>query len=323
MSLQNGRTDSIKRYLLGELSQHEQEEVEQLLMSDDELYQELLFAEDELIDDYIFDKLPEEDRSKFKQRFLRVPELRQSVGFTAALRKHAQQTAPRIIAEKPAPQTPSLFDRLKKFFMQPAVAVAFAAVLLSVIGINVWLLKQNSDLKKKVAQLEAGQSVPQTTYLQEQLASAQSRNEQLSADLLRNKELLAEASRKLELAQQQQSTPTPRSGAGVLAIALTPGVVRDSSGQWTKFSLTADKKTVSFRLDLAANDYANYEAALQTLEGQQKLTKKGLKASKANLVLFDVPASMLPAGDYRIVLSGANSTGPANEISSYYFRVLK
>jgi len=322
MSLQNGRTDSIKRYLLGELSQHEQEEIEQLLMSDDELYQELLFAEDELIDEYIFDKLPEEDRSKFKQRFLRVPELRQSVGFTAALRKHAQQTAPRTIAEKPAPRTPSLFDWLKKFFMQPAVAVAFAAVLLGVIGINVWLLNQNSNLKKKVAQLEAGQSVPQSTDLQQRLASAQSRNEQLSADLLRNQELLAEASRKLELAQQQQTTPTPRSGAGVLAIALTPGVVRESS-QWTKFSLTTDKKTVSFRLDLAANDYANYEAALQTLEGQQKLTKKGLKVSKANLVLFDVPASMLPAGDYRIVLSGANSTGPANEISSYYFRVLK
>lgn len=321
MSLQNGRTDSIKRYLLGELSQHEQEEVEQLLMSDDELYEELLFAEDELIDDYIFDKLPEEDRSKFKQRFLRVPELRQSVGFTAALRKHAQQTAPRIIAEKPAPRTPSLFDRLKKFFMQPAVAVAFAAVLLGVIGINVWLLKQNSDLKKKVAQLEAGQSVPQSTDLQQQLASAHSRNEQLSADLLRNQELLAEATRKLELAQQQQSTPTPKSGGGVLAVALTPGVVRESN-EWTKFSLTADQKTVSFRLDLAANDYATYEAALQTVEGQQKLTKKGLKA-KGNLVLFDVPASILRAGDYRIVLSGANSTGPANEISSYYFRVSK
>lgn len=315
MSLQNGRTDSIKRYLLGELSQHEQEEIEQLLMSDDELYQELLFAEDDLIDDYIFDKLPEAERSKFKQRFLRVPELRQSVGFTAAIRKHAQQTAPRTVAEKPAP--PSLFDKLKKFFMQPAVAAAFATVLLAVIAINVWLIRQNSDLKKRVAQLEAGQSVPQTADLQQQLASAKSRNEQLSADLVRQQE----ASRNLELAQQQQSTPTPRAGGGVLAIALTPGYVRES-GQWTKFPLT-DKKSVSFRLDLASNDYANYEAALQTLEGQQKLTKKGLKAGKANSVVFDVPAAILPPGDYRIVLSGANSTGPANEISSYYFRVLK
>jgi hypothetical protein len=320
MSLQNGRTDSIKRYLLGELSQHEQEEIEQLLMSDDELYQELLFAEDDLIDDYIFDKLPEAERSKFKQRFLRVPELRQSVGFTAALRKHAQQTAPRTVAEKPAP--PSLFDKLKKFFMQPAVAVAFATVLLAVLAINVWLIRQNSDLKQRVAQLEAGPSVPRNTDLQQRLASAQSRNEQLSAELLQKKELLAEATRKLELAQQQQPSPTPRSGGGVLAITLTSGFVRES-GQWPKFSLTADTKTVSFRLDLASNDYANYEAALQTLEGQQKLTKKGLKAGQGNSVVFGVPAAVLPPGDYRIVLSGANSTGPANEISSYYFRVLK
>jgi hypothetical protein len=205
--------------------------------------------------------------------------------------------------------------------MQPAVAVAFATVLLAVIAVNVWLIRQNSNLKQRVAQLEAGQPVPQNTDLQQQLELARSRNEQLSADLLENKELLAEASRKLELAQQQQSTPTPRAGGGVFAIALTPGFVRES-GQWTKFSLT-DKKTVSFRLDLASNDYTNYEAALQTLEGQQKLTKKGLKAGKGNSVVFDVPAAVLPPSDYRIVLSGANSTGPANEISSYYFRVLK
>jgi hypothetical protein len=132
--------------------------------------------------------------------------------------------------------------------------------------------------------------------------------------------MLAEASRQLELAQQQP-TPTPKSGVGVLAVTLTPGFVRESS-DWKKISLTPDKKTVSFRLDLPEDKYVSYQAALQTLEEQNKLTRSGLKA-RANLVLFDVLANILTPGDYRIVLSGKNSSGTSNEIGSYYFRILR
>src|SRR5687768_1963635 len=133
MELNSQHSKSIRRYLLGELPEQEREEIEDLLMSDNEAYQELLFAEDELIDDYVFNVLPEAERKKFTQRFLTVPELRQNVSLTSALRKHALNTRPPIDAEAPVARPVSFFDRLRSFFMQPTFAVSAAAVLLAAL----------------------------------------------------------------------------------------------------------------------------------------------------------------------------------------------
>src|SRR5215207_4236036 len=105
MSLQSGNGVSIRRYLLGELSEQQREQVEQRLLSDDDLYQQLLLAEDDLIDEYISGELSDQERSKFSARFLRVPELKQDVMSMMALRKHALETVPPVAArDAPAPR---------------------------------------------------------------------------------------------------------------------------------------------------------------------------------------------------------------------------
>ena len=323
MDLHNEQHLSIRRYLLGELSEQEVENVEQLLMSDNEVYQELLTAEDDLIDDYVSGALSEEEQSRFKRRFLAVPELRQSVRSTSVLKKYALNTAPQIVAEEPAPGRPTLFIWLKKFFMQPAFAVSFAALLLAAIALNAWLFRQNSQLQSRVAQLEAQQATPGVANLQEQLTAARLRNEELSAELTRQQQLLAEESRKLQLALgQKEPTPGPGGSRGVLAVALTSGFVRDS-GEWTKFSLQPDTREVSFRLDVAGNDYRSYQATLQTIEGNPKWSSKDLKFKTGNFIAFNVPSRILIPGDYRVVLNGVSASGTTAEISSYYFRVLK
>src|SRR5215213_406075 len=132
MSSHRGNGGSIRRYLLGELPEEERELVEQRLMSDDDLYQRLLLAEDDLIDEYVSGALSDQDRAKFSRRFLHVPELRQDVKSMMALRKHALKTASQDTArDSPAPPPLSLLDWFRKFFMRPAVGVAFAAALLA------------------------------------------------------------------------------------------------------------------------------------------------------------------------------------------------
>ena len=321
MGLQNEHHNSIRRYLLGELPEQELEQFEQLLMSDDDMYQELMFAEDDLIDDYISNMLSEEDRAKFKRRFLVVPELRQNVSFTSALRKHALKTAPQIVAEEVVSGRPSLFESLKNLFKQPVFAFSFAMVLLAAIALNTWLFRQNSQLKRTVQQLETQQARSGTVDLQEQLSSAHQRNQQLEAEVLRQQQLLAEESRKLQLAQAQQNGTT-QDRSGVLALTLTSGFVRDS-GEWTRVSLPPNKDEVMFRLDVAGGDYRSYRAVLQTIEGQPKWSKKDLKFRAGNFVPLKVPARILVPGDYRITLNGLNSSGSLTEISNYYFRVLK
>jgi len=317
MDLHNETDKSIRRYLLGELSEQELEQVEQLVMSDDRVYEELLFAEDDLIDKYVSGTLSEEERTKFKKRFLVVPELRQSLGFASSLRKHALETAPQVVAEEPVTPPPALFDRLKRFFVQPVFAVSFATVLLAVLALNAWLFRQNSQLKRKVEQLEA-QTTAGADDLEKRLELARQRNEQLTAELQRQQQLAED----LRKQQEQQKPPTRETnGSSVLAVTLSSGFVRDS-GEWKKFSLRANTGEVRFQLDVAGGDYRGYQTSLQTIEGESRLSRKNLKLGTGNTVTFIVPAKILNPGDYRIVLSGVNSSGAITEIGSYYFRVL-
>jgi hypothetical protein len=324
MSLENGHVNLIRRYLLEDLSEEEREQIEQVLMSKDEFYQELLYSEDDLIDDYVFGRLPEEDQPKFKKRFLKVPQLRQSVSFTAALRKHALETKPPVVAVEPAPSRPTFFDSLRSFFKRPAVGLAFSGLLLGVIGLNVWLLKRNSELRNRVGELEARQSATPVSDPQQELRAARERNEQLQADLNRNQQLLAEESRRRQLAEEQLKgstrRPTEVGGTGVLAITLLSGGIR-GSGSTTRVPLQPETRRVRFNLDLAAGDYLRYSVVLQTAEGVRVWSSGNLKLTPDKFVSFEVPARILASGDYRIVLSGVKSSGTPDELDNYYFRV--
>jgi hypothetical protein len=326
MSLENGNVNLIRRYLLEDLSEEEREHIEQLLMLQDEFYQELLYAEDDLIDDYIFGRLPDEDQPKFKKRFLQVPQLRQSVKLTAALRKHALETTPLVVAEAPVPSSPTVFDSLRSFFTRPAVGLAFSAMLLGVIGLNVWLLKQNSQLRSRVGELEIRQSASPVPDPQQELKAALQSNEQLKSDLERRQQLLAEESRRRQLAEEQLKGLTRRpvevGGTGVLAFTLFSGGNRDSGGT-TKVPLQPDTGRVQFKLDLAARDYPRYNVVLYTAEGLRVRSRSNLRLTPEKVVLFEVPAKALSSGDYRIVLSGVKSSGARDELDNYYFRVSK
>lgn len=329
MSLQSGDSGPIRHYLLGELSEQEREQVEHRLMSDDDLYQQLLLAEDDLIDEYVSDTLPEQDRAKFSRRFLQVPELRQDVRSTMALRKYALKTAPQVaVGDTPVVPHFSLRDRFRNFFMQPALGVSFAVALLAAVLLVAWLAAQNSQLRKQVEQLQARQTPLPTPQrdLQEQLASERLRNEQLSAELLRQQELLAEESRKLQLAQEQhQSIPTLRpasqsTAATFVALTLTPGLARDS-GELKKISVPPNTREVRIRLDLPESDYRFYRTVLRTVEGREVWSRQRLQATGRKFVLTIIPAELLSPDDYQILLSGVKRSGESEEISNYYFRV--
>jgi hypothetical protein len=333
--LQSGNIDSIRRYLLGDLSEQEREQVEQRLMSDDDLYQQLLVAEDELIDEYVSDELPEQERAKFSHHFLSVPELRQDVKLAAVLRKHALETAQQeVVAHKPAaPTRVSPFGWLGTLFTRPAFGTSLAALLLAAVVLAAWLAARNSQLKRQLGQLQVRQSpTPEPAPdLQEQLASERLRNEQLSAELRRQQELLADESRKLqevrEAQGQQQAggarTQNRRQGvAAFVALALTPGVERDS-GELKKASLSPDTREVRVRLDLAAGGYSSYRAALRAADGREVWTARGLRAAGTKYVQVNIPAKLLKPDDYQILLSGVTSTGEVEELNSYYFRVSK
>jgi hypothetical protein len=329
MSLRSRNDGSIRDYLLGDLSEQEFEQVEQRLMSDDDLYQQLLLAEDDLIDEYVADTLSDQERAKFSRRFLHVPELRRDVKSVMALREHALQTASRASArDSPVPQPFSLLNWLRKFFGRPTVGVAFAAALLAAVAVAVWLGTQNSRLRSQVEQLQARREPPPTPQSEsaQQLAAERVRNEQLLAELRRQEALLAEQSQKPQPSREKpQPTPSsspapPSHGLAFIALNLTPGAVRDS-GEWEKVSLSHAPRELRLRLDLAEANYRSYGAVLETVEGQEVFSLRGLRAGRGMFVQLHVPTRLLRPGDYKVVLSGVNPPGAPEKIDSYYFRV--
>ena len=156
MSVQGENRDSIRRYLLGDVSEEERERLERRLIAEDDLYQQMLMAEDDLIDEYVSGALPEQDGAKFSRHFLQAPELRQDVRFAVALRQRALKSAP-LVASKGEPKgaRPTLLHLFVELFTQPAFGVAVAAALLAVVLLAAWFAMQNSQLRRQVEQLQA------------------------------------------------------------------------------------------------------------------------------------------------------------------------
>src|SRR5260370_34758164 len=75
----------ILRYLLGDLPEAEQIEVEQRFFSDDRYFEQLLALEDELTYDYLRGDLSRDERVKFERRFLPLADGRKSTAFAEAL----------------------------------------------------------------------------------------------------------------------------------------------------------------------------------------------------------------------------------------------
>lgn len=326
MSRQRENKDSIRRYLLGEMSEQERERIEQRLLSDDDFYQQLLINEDDLVDEFVADALPEQERVKFSQRFLQVPQLRQDVKFAMALRKHVLEAAP----QAPVAVTPrvSLLDWLRKLFMQPVLGISLTVALLALVLLAVWLAAQNSRLRKQVEQLQATQTPTPISRqdLEEQLAAERLRSEKLS-DELREQERRMEEARKIQETKEESPPPTrkdpPLRNAAVVAFTLTPGLVRES-GSLKKLSVPPGTSELLIRLDLAEGDYQSYRVVLKTLDGRELLSRQGLRAaSGGKYVPVSIPAQLISPNDYQILLLGVTPSGEAEDISSYYFRVLK
>jgi hypothetical protein len=332
-SSERGRRDSIRQYLLGELSEEEHEQIEKRLLSEDDYFEEILIAEEELTDDFVRDRLPDPDHAKFHRRFLSVPELRQDVRFAKALRKYTRQDA-RHALETAHTERPLLFRvRLVAFFQRPAIGLSLAAALLLAVFVVAWMVAQNRRLRAEVESLQARQPPPAPTPqtgLQEQLASERERADRLDAQLRREQELRA-AERNLEETKRQQPPTSRRSQESVPVVVavftLTPGLVRDTGAGFPQIPLPSNGGRILLRLDLAADDYRTYRATLKTLEGRQLLSAANLRARASGpgkVVPFIVPTARLAQGnDYEILLSGKTTAGTYEGVGSYHFRVVK
>src|SRR5215212_6972458 len=75
----------IARYLLGELPEEQQVEIEDRAFADEEFLANITAVENDLIDDYVRDQMSETERRRFESRFLASESRRKRVEFAKAL----------------------------------------------------------------------------------------------------------------------------------------------------------------------------------------------------------------------------------------------
>lgn len=127
MALNNHDQARIREYLLGHLSDEEQEKIEERLMVEDDLFEELEISKGELVQEYCAGELPQNEHHWFERHYLASPEGKRRHTFAVAL-NCLERPIP-----SPAPQPATLAERLSSLFRWPrwAMAVSTALVLLT------------------------------------------------------------------------------------------------------------------------------------------------------------------------------------------------
>lgn len=156
MARNHNDQNAVRQYLLRQLSDDEQQIIEQRLLTEDDLFEELEIAEDELIDGYVAEQLSDDDRRKFEQNFLVAPERKQKLRFAEALKRNMMAT-PISDAEVIRPSWFFLLIRwLRQSFFTSPLLVAASFLIVASLGFAVWRgYFYQSDVDKGLVALNA------------------------------------------------------------------------------------------------------------------------------------------------------------------------
>ncbi len=159
MALNNNDQARIREYLLGRLSDEEEEKIEERLMIDDEFFEELEISKGEILDEYSAGELSQTDRKSFEEGYLASPEGRKRFTFSVALDRLGQRKPAPVPALMPRPV--SLFDRLRAYFNWQRLAFATGSAALVITLATTLLLRRppvfvSVDLTSNVANRAPG-----------------------------------------------------------------------------------------------------------------------------------------------------------------------
>jgi methionine-rich copper-binding protein CopC len=141
--------NEVRRYLLGQLGEADQERIELRLLTDPSFGEEFDTIVDELTDQYVRNDLPGDERKRVERYFLNTPERQQKVEFATELLSHADaergervERAQVAVVQPVVEPSPGLLDQIRAFWRRPTFAQGglSAAVLLVVAGLVFFLI---------------------------------------------------------------------------------------------------------------------------------------------------------------------------------------
>ncbi len=314
----------ITRYLLGDLPEAQQIEIEDRAFADKEYLALVTAVENDVIDEYVRRELSETDRRKFESRFLASAERRKRVEFAKALAR-VPVAVERTVVSQPAQWT--WRDSLYAFFVGLNPALKFAVVggaLFFVMG-GVWMLGETMRLRNQLTQLQA-QNQSRQNELQQRVEAEHRRNEELNAQLSQEKQQREQSDESLRQLSETGDETTPAPRPVIASLLLLPGLARGGSEK-SSLKLADDTRLVRLQIGIDPDEpYKTFAVDLRTSAGRQVWTRENLSArtrGRARAVTLTLPASALKPGDYELRLSAHSEGGASEDIGFYYFSVRK
>jgi hypothetical protein len=261
------------KYLLGDLPEERQVEVEDRAFADQEFLGALEAAEADLIDAWVRGELSPSERRAFERRFLTSPSRRNKVEFARALARVTSEA-------KPAEALPGKVRRWP-FGIQWSPVLQWAAGLacLFCIAVTAWFTIENAAMRSRLSALEA------------------------------------------RLNGREHGRPAP--AAGVAWLVLLPGLSRAET-RVPQLSVDPAAQIVRIEVKLEPrDDYSRFRVELRTRQGEDVLTFANLarrETAQGYAVVVDVPASVLPPGQYELALKGMKKDS-AEDVGFHYFNI--
>ncbi|HBB94585.1 MAG TPA: hypothetical protein DC054_04285 [Blastocatellia bacterium] len=276
--------ETIRRFLLGELTGGDQSHFEEQLFTDDDLAMRVRLAELELCDEYASMRVSDREQQIFRERFLLTLDRKQALEVSTALGDRFRTKTTEH----------SLIQRIRNLINinQAVWKYAFAAlILLFVLATVLLVTKDNSRIAhwipQRVPPKPAATATPRITHHSTNAPAP---------------------------AHDEQSPELPLHDSLTPSVVLTSNNPIDSSPVITN----ANRDFVRFEIVLDQPAAEFYDVKVTTLSGESVFSVNAIKRAEDKLLL-DVAANAINSGDYQVSLTRSDDEKQSAGI--YYFRV--
>ena len=314
----------IAQYLLGELPEEQQVEIEDRAFQDKEYLATITAVENDLIDEYVRKELSETERRRFESRFLVSAERRKRVAFATALAGVAVEARRPVVAPTVASWRESLEAFVRR--LNPVGRLALgAAMLLLLIG-GAWLMIETLRLRNQLNRMQAENESRQNERqaLEQQVEMERRRNEELAARLNQEKQQREQTDESLRQLSESAETPAPK--PVIASLTLLPGISR-GAGEKPRLVVPENARLVRLQIGIEPEEsYKTFAVELRTIGGRHVWNRENLAVRDrrgARAVTLTLPATVLKVGEYELRLKGVAEGGNSEDVGFYYFNVGK
>lgn len=324
----------LRQYVLGELDDERRVEIEERLIMDPDLFELLGPTEDELVEDYLENVLTPKEKVAFEQHFLMNEDRRWHLGFVRLMKeKVVQRPSDDAVADPVAEGSSQLAGRDESWASLARRGLfgghgqmwagALAASLVMLLAGSVWFVVRERGLSNELGRLQAEHQLEQRERrdLQTRLESLSAQAQALQTELGSERRL--------------RETVKPTSTRALIPEALLPrlqeppvfvlatGLLR-SAGSMARVAIPVNAPLIRLRLELPGNDHTLYRAVIYDAEAQELWAQSQLTAQAGDggaTVTITVPSTLLPRGDYQLVVSGFDRGTQPERVGAYTVRV--